>query len=311
MGLAEAKRKQKLVGSSISQNTKWTNDASLPGQRLLSSMGWQAGQGIGQNPNQQIAPISLALKLDNKGIGQQRLEQEARKNPNNVSNDIWIGGGGQLGSLFEKLNAVVQEGSEKALTETSPSKVSTTTINPRMAARGRYLRAKRMVSNDATSLNEILGICSSNSIDDRKAVTNSDSNITKENDTLPDKMYSLQRKRKSETEVMDEKVKKREKKRTLKEDKKERKAKRAEKRARKECKTKYATNDEKIQESKHEQSTFSDPSFNSLDKSHVSSQSVQQYLSTKLMLRKSLIAQKRQKEKDAVWERAANVGVHA
>jgi Pin2-interacting protein X1 len=46
-------------------------------------------------------PITMAFKLDNKGIGAKRFEKEARANG---KADAWIGGGGELGDLFERLN---------------------------------------------------------------------------------------------------------------------------------------------------------------------------------------------------------------
>lgn len=101
MGLSEAKRKTRLVGSAITNNAAWTNDASLPGQRMLSSMGWTQGQGLGTSSQGTAAPITMAFKMDNKGIGARRFEKEARANG---KADAWIGGAGQLGDLFERLN---------------------------------------------------------------------------------------------------------------------------------------------------------------------------------------------------------------
>lgn len=101
MGLSEAKRRTRLVGSAVTNNSAWTNDASLPGQRMLSSMGWTQGQGLGTSSQGTAVPITMAFKMDNKGIGARRFEKEARASG---KADAWIGGAGQLGVLFERLN---------------------------------------------------------------------------------------------------------------------------------------------------------------------------------------------------------------
>ncbi|PWN38170.1 uncharacterized protein FA14DRAFT_131377, partial [Meira miltonrushii] len=160
MGLAEVKRKQRLVGSAQTKNSAWSNDSSLPGQRLLASMGWSAGQGIGQSKSGMVAPVAVAFKMDNKGIGAQRLEREARASG---QADAWIGGGGELGSLFDRLNAAAASSASTSTSTAAIEQKSASTpvmINPRMAARAKYLRAKRMVGNDLSSINEILGIAS-------------------------------------------------------------------------------------------------------------------------------------------------------
>ncbi|CDU22376.1 related to PXR1-essential protein involved in rRNA and snoRNA maturation [Sporisorium scitamineum] len=101
MGLSGPKQKQRLVGSASTRNTAWLNDASAPGQRMLAQMGWSTGQSLGLAMPGLTENLKVAYKMDNKGIGAQRHEREARANGKN----IWVGGGGDLGSLFERLNA--------------------------------------------------------------------------------------------------------------------------------------------------------------------------------------------------------------
>ncbi|GAC96076.1 hypothetical protein PHSY_003655 [Pseudozyma hubeiensis SY62] len=101
MGLSGPKQKQRLVGSASTRNTAWLNDASAPGQRMLAQMGWSTGQSLGLTMPGLTENLKVAYKMDNKGIGAQRHEREARAN----GKDIWVGGGGDLGSLFERLNA--------------------------------------------------------------------------------------------------------------------------------------------------------------------------------------------------------------
>ena len=112
MGLAGTKRKQRLVGSATTRNASWLNDESLPGQRLMAQMGWTQGQGIGLSSASEARTenIKAMFKMDNKGIGAQRAEREARASGQAgiAGADKWIGGGGELGGLFERLNASAQ-----------------------------------------------------------------------------------------------------------------------------------------------------------------------------------------------------------
>ncbi|CAO1628076.1 unnamed protein product [Parajaminaea phylloscopi] len=106
MGLAGPKRKQKLVGAAVGRNEAWLGDATLPGQRLLAQMGWTEGQGLGSSTQGRSEAIKAMYKMDNKGIGSQRAEKEAReKGLPGPGMDRWIGGGGELGGLFDRLNA--------------------------------------------------------------------------------------------------------------------------------------------------------------------------------------------------------------
>lgn len=106
MGLAGAKRKQRLVGAAVGRNASWLTDTSLPGQRLLSQMGWSEGQGLGTSADAgRTEAIKAMFKMDNKGIGSQRAEKELREQGGGGRADGWAGGGGDLGSLFERLNA--------------------------------------------------------------------------------------------------------------------------------------------------------------------------------------------------------------
>lgn len=117
MGLSGPKQKQRLVGSASTRNTAWLNDASAPGQRMLAQMGWSAGQSLGLTMPGLTENLKVAYKMDNKGIGAQRHEREARAN----GKDIWVGGGGDLGSLFERLNAANASSSISAVASSSSS----------------------------------------------------------------------------------------------------------------------------------------------------------------------------------------------
>lgn len=101
MGLSAPKQKQRLVGSASTRNTAWLNDAEAPGQRMMAQMGWSTGQSLGSSMTGLTENLKVAYKMDNKGIGAQRHEREARAS----GKDVWVGGGGDLGSLFERLNA--------------------------------------------------------------------------------------------------------------------------------------------------------------------------------------------------------------
>ncbi|UZJ56334.1 hypothetical protein CBS101457_005654 [Exobasidium rhododendri] len=157
MGLGETKRRDRLVGSAITKNSAWTNDASLPGQRLLSSMGWSQGQGLGTSSQGTAIPITMAFKLDNKGIGAKRFEKEARASG---KTDAWIGGGGELGDLFERLNkgrgavaapipvesdvviGEAEEGEKKSKKGKGKAKVVEDTVKPKDERKDKKRKAK-------------------------------------------------------------------------------------------------------------------------------------------------------------------------
>lgn len=175
MGLSEQRQRQRLVGSARAKNDAWLGDTSLPGQRLLASMGWAPGAGLGTERQGMSSNLSMALKLDNKGIGAHRHEREALQAG---KADAWTGAGGELGSLFERLNAAnaqaeepkpAKKRKESKEEEATPkrSKPAEDVARPapsaaaaRLAHRAKFRRAKQMVGTDASSLNEILGISS-------------------------------------------------------------------------------------------------------------------------------------------------------
>ncbi len=80
---------------------RWLNDAAAPGQRMLAQMGWSAGQSLGLTMPGSPKTSRSRTRWTTRASGAQRHEREARAN----GKDIWVGGGGDLGSLFERLNA--------------------------------------------------------------------------------------------------------------------------------------------------------------------------------------------------------------
>lgn len=354
MGLAEVKRKQRLVGSAQTKNSAWSNDSSLPGQRLLASMGWSAGQGIGQSRSGMVAPVAVAFKMDNKGIGAQRLEREARASG---QADAWIGGGGELGNLFDRLNAaaalndspastskngiISEEETKKADKERRRAEKkekkkekakeldnevkaieqkatsAPVMINPRMAARAKYLRAKRMVGNDLSSVNEILGIASPSGSNSPAPIASPALSpkladpSSEEEDTESER--KKEKKRKREGSEMDEKDGSKTSSKSDKEERKRRKeekklAKASKKEEKRKAKSEASQDNVTPQPASIVAQDTSDPSFSaSGGGNRVSTLSVQQYLSNKLMLRKAEIVRKRRLQEDGVWSRAATV----
>ncbi|KAI3492994.1 hypothetical protein L1887_42369 [Cichorium endivia] len=98
-----------------------------PGQRMLAQMGWSAGQSLGLTMPGLTENLKVAYKMDNKGIGAQRHEREARAN----GKDIWVGGGGDLGSLFERLNAANAASASTSAAASSPSSEAESDVDKR------------------------------------------------------------------------------------------------------------------------------------------------------------------------------------
>lgn len=106
MGLSERKNKQKLGPDP--RNSSWASNSSLIGHKLLASMGWEAGKGLGTEGQGMSRHVAVTLKQDNKGVGALRREKEERANP---TGDVWVGGGGDFGGLLERLNAAAASAS--------------------------------------------------------------------------------------------------------------------------------------------------------------------------------------------------------
>ena len=138
MGLSGPKQKQRLVGSASTRNTAWLNDSSAPGQRMLAEMGWSSGQSLGLTMPGLTENLKVAYKMDNKGIGAQRHEREARAN----GKDIWVGGGGDLGSLFERLNAANAASTLSSAVASSSASAAGSDDDDRRRARRRRRRRK-------------------------------------------------------------------------------------------------------------------------------------------------------------------------
>lgn len=118
MGLSEPRKKQRLVGAASLRNTAWLQDTSLPGQRMMSMMGWAPGTGLGQSRQGMSSHLTVSMKLDNKGIGAQRHEREAREQG---KADAWVGAGGDLGSLFDRLNQANASGADEPAPAAEPA----------------------------------------------------------------------------------------------------------------------------------------------------------------------------------------------
>ncbi|WFD48233.1 hypothetical protein GLX27_002901 [Malassezia furfur] len=132
----------------------------------MASMGWAPGTGLGTSGQGMATNLTVSMKLDNKGIGAHRHEKEAREQN---KADAWIGAGGDLGMLFERLNSA--NSSEQA-SPASPASLApaAAAVAPapvpavsRLAHRAKFRRAKAMVGIDASRMNEILGISSAES----------------------------------------------------------------------------------------------------------------------------------------------------
>ncbi|KAL8280971.1 hypothetical protein RQP46_006650 [Phenoliferia psychrophenolica] len=165
MGLSGTKQKQRIPDDP--RNTKWANDTSAPGFRLLSSMGWTpTAPALGNVDSQSL--ISLG--------GGSTFSKKISVIPTAKDNTLGIGarkagagiGGiramglpvGSMGAPVTPLELPSPLDPLSPATSTPASPALTTLLkNPRMAARSKHLRAKRMVSTaSAAAMAEILGI---------------------------------------------------------------------------------------------------------------------------------------------------------
>ena len=118
---------------------------------MMSMMGWAPGEGLGTTNKGLSTNLTVSMKLDNKGIGAHRHEREAREQGRS---DAWVGAGGDLGSLFDRLNQANEQAAPSPPPEPRPS-------SSRLAHRAKFRRAKQLHGQSAANLNEIFGISAS------------------------------------------------------------------------------------------------------------------------------------------------------
>ena len=144
MGLSEQRKKQRLVGSAATRNNAWVNDTSLPGQRLMASMGWAPGTGLGTGGSGMATNLAVSMKLDHKGIGAHRHEKEALQQN---KADAWVGAGSDLGSLYDRLNSAnANEATSSSLTPEPASAPAPMPSGSRLAYVRRLIQSPRQVS---------------------------------------------------------------------------------------------------------------------------------------------------------------------
>ena len=74
-------------------NQAWTKDESTYGKRLMKSMGWEAGTGLGRTGNGRTSHIAVTKKGDKKGIGA------------SLASENWLANADAFSSILAKLNA--------------------------------------------------------------------------------------------------------------------------------------------------------------------------------------------------------------
>ncbi|KAI8621870.1 G-patch domain-containing protein, partial [Chytriomyces sp. MP71] len=91
MGLAGPKNKQRI--SVDPQNRQWADDQDKMGYKMLKSMGWSSGKGLGKNEDGRAEHVKVSLKSNNLGIGADKR-----------SIDNWMDNTFAFSSLLENLN---------------------------------------------------------------------------------------------------------------------------------------------------------------------------------------------------------------
>lgn len=67
-----AERRKKVIYSNNPRGTHWANDSQKFGQKMLKSMGWEEGKGLGKNGDGITENIKASFKFDNNGFGFKR-----------------------------------------------------------------------------------------------------------------------------------------------------------------------------------------------------------------------------------------------
>ncbi|KAL4400408.1 hypothetical protein ACI68E_003325 [Malassezia pachydermatis] len=266
----------------------------------MSMMGWSPGTGLGTTNKGMTTNITVAMKLDNKGIGAQRHEREALAQG---KADAWIGAGGDLGSLFDRLNQANDTSDSKDTPTTSTAAVTAVAavseprpVFSRLAHRAKFRRAKQMVGTNAMSMNEILGIKQGESSDiGSPAISTPVSTTTssaEESDSESDDL-SERKSKKKEKKKSKEKTKSKDKKKKDKGDKSKKKDKKKSK------KDAAVVSSKRKRDANEEEETAIHLEEESNVIMNTSGQYVFQYLSNKLIRKKAEIAQR--KREQGIW----------
>lgn len=229
---------------------------------MMSMMGWAPGEGLGTTNKGLSSNLTVSMKLDNKGIGAHRHEREAREQGRS---DAWVGAGGDLGSLFDRLNQANEQATPPPPAESRPS-------SSRLAHRAKFRRAKQLHGQSAANLNEIFGISAS----------------------AQASMESKPGKDKQDDKEKEDKAKRREDKARRKEDKAKRKEDKAKQRE-----DKARSKDPSSKKRKRDKEDESPPLV-----IRTNEQYVFQYLSNKLLRKKAEVA-RRKREQGIWWSGAA------
>jgi Pin2-interacting protein X1 len=140
MGLAGRKDKQRL--STDPNNKAWSDSTSKLGYRLLSSMGWKSGAGLGKDLDGINKHVAVKLKKDVLGVGADKC-----------TIDNWLDNTSAFDALLQSLNSGTKE-----VEEVVEKKEVKKEGNGRNSHRSKWLRNKSVGDFDATSLDQILGV---------------------------------------------------------------------------------------------------------------------------------------------------------
>lgn len=142
MGLAGPKKKVKY---SIDPNAlNWANDESKFGKKLLKSMGWQEGKGLGARENGITEHIRVQTKNDTKGVGFN----------NNDYDDVWL----EHQSDFDSILSNLKQATAKTDTQVQlkPLEESSKASRARVHYR-KFTRSKDLTNASEKDLDCILG----------------------------------------------------------------------------------------------------------------------------------------------------------
>jgi G-patch domain len=87
-------KKRARLRTSDPQNKHWANDKDKVSYKLMSSMGWREGQGLGTSSNGSTDVVSARVKFDNGGVGSGVAQ-----------NTVWSDANAAWGSMLRSLSS--------------------------------------------------------------------------------------------------------------------------------------------------------------------------------------------------------------
>lgn len=157
--LADRRVKRKYNHFSAKANANWAQESNSVGLKLLKSMGWAEGKGLGVDESGTATPIAIAYKNDNLGLGCRNLE-----------GDMAVAQQKEFDALLANLSERdrEQDATEKPSEQETPKSLELMSQKSRARVHyHKFTRGKDLSRASSKDLASILGIAEKNPVEEK------------------------------------------------------------------------------------------------------------------------------------------------